>query len=390
MSGYPLTSSTWDEAEIAAIERVVASRRFTMGPEVKAFETAFAEQFGARYAVMVNSGSSANLLAIAGLVYHPDRLLRPGDEVIVPAVSWGTTYFPIHQLGLSMRFVDVDGETLNLDLDLLETAITPRTRAVFAVNLLGNPMDFTRLAEFCARHKLLFLEDNCESMGATFNGKQAGTFGVCNTFSTFFSHHISTMEGGVVTTDDERLYHVLLSLRAHGWVRDQPPHSHLKVDVDPFMQLFRFVLPGYNLRPTEIQGALGQPQLAKLPAMIESRRRNAEAFLAMFAGMPDIGLQREVGESSWFGFALLLRGQLAGRRAELVVRLTAAGVECRPIVAGNFVANSVVEHLDHSLGSALPVAEDIDTNGLFLGNHHYPLAREIEMARRIVGELIGE
>jgi CDP-6-deoxy-D-xylo-4-hexulose-3-dehydrase len=361
-----------------------------MGPEVRAFENAFAELFGTRHAVMVNSGSSANLLAIAALVYHPERLLKPGDEVIVPAVSWGTTYFPIHQLGLSMRFVDVDRDTLNLDLNLLEEAITPRTRAVFAVNLLGNPCDFDQLVEICTRNGLVLLEDNCESMGATYRGKQAGTFGVSNTFSTFFSHHISTMEGGVVATDDERLYHVLMSLRAHGWMRDQPSHSHLKADVDPFMQLFRFVLPGYNLRPLEMSGAIGQAQLAKLPAMIDARRQNADLFRSLFEGVADVRLQRETGRSSWFGFALLLQGRLAGRRSELVGRLTGADIECRPIVAGNFVANSVISHLDHSLGSRLAVAEDIDVNGLFLGNHHYPIAREMEMARDIVAALASE
>jgi CDP-6-deoxy-D-xylo-4-hexulose-3-dehydrase len=387
MSAYPLTSSSWDDQEIAAIDRVVASRRFTMGAEVKAFETEFAELLGARFAVMVNSGSSANLLAIAGLVFHPDKLLQPGHEVVVPAVSWGTTYFPLHQLGLALRFVDVDRETLNVDLDLVEEAITPRTRAIFAVNLLGNPCDFDRLADICARHDLLLLEDNCESMGATYRGRNAGTFGICNTFSTYFSHHISTMEGGVVATDDERLYHVLISLRAHGWVRDQPPHSHLKGDLDPFKELFRFVLPGYNLRPLELQGATGRAQLTKLPRMIETRRNNAEIFLSGFSEIPDVTLQRETGESSWFGFALILQRRLAGRRSELVARLANAGIECRPIVAGNFLANPVIRHLNHSIGSTLHVAEDIDSNGLFLGNHHYPLAGEIEMAREIVAQV---
>ena len=387
---YPLTSSSWDEAELAAINRVVASQRFTMGPEVKAFEAMFARMFGCEHAVMVNSGSSANLLAIAGLVFHPDKLLEPGDEVIVPAVSWGTTYFPVHQLGLMLTFVDVDRHTLNIDLDLLEAAITPRTRAVFTVNLLGNPCDFERLGAICKAHDLVLIEDNCESMGATFNGRQAGTFGICGTFSTFFSHHISTMEGGVIATDDERLCHVLQSLRAHGWLRDQPAHSHLKIDVDPFMELFRFVLPGYNVRPLEMQGAIGQAQLAKLPEMIQARRQNADAFQSAFGNLADILIQQETGQSSWFGFAMTLQRRLAGRRRELVKRLQGDGIECRPIVAGNFTANPVMAHLNHRIGSRLTAAGQIDRDGLFVGNHHYPIASQIHRAREIVGELLAE
>lgn len=384
MTSYPLATSSWDSAEHEAMARVIASGRFSMGAEVKAFEAKFATMFGSRHAIMVNSGSSANLLAIAGLVYHPEKLLRPGDQVIVPAVSWSTTYFPLHQLGLEMRFLDIDRRTLNLDPDLLEAAITPRTRAVFAVSLLGNPCDFGRLQEICRRRGLLLIEDNCESMGATFQGRQAGSFGIAGTFSTFFSHHISTMEGGVVIADDERLYHTMISLRAHGWLRDQPANSHLTTDVDDFMRLFRFVLPGYNLRPLELEGAIGVAQLDKLPGMIRQRRENARTYMAAFGNIPGIATQTETGESSWFGFALVLEGKLAGRRMALVKRLTDAGVECRPIVAGNFAANPVLQHLRHSFGSPLPNAEHVDANGLFLGNHHYPLEHEIDLASGIV------
>jgi CDP-6-deoxy-D-xylo-4-hexulose-3-dehydrase len=214
--GFPLATSSWDDAEHDAMQRVIASGRFTMGPLVAQFERDFAAQFGSAHAVMVNSGSSANLVAIAAAVLNPEIDLNPGDEVLVPAVSWATTYYPLHQYGLKLRFVDIDIDTLNMDLDLAEQAITERTKAVFAVNLLGNPNDFDRLQKLCDDHGLLLLEDNCESLGATFNGRAAGTFGAMGTFSTFYSHHIATMEGGVVLTDDERLYQMLVSLRAHG------------------------------------------------------------------------------------------------------------------------------------------------------------------------------
>jgi CDP-6-deoxy-D-xylo-4-hexulose-3-dehydrase len=259
---FPLATSTWDQAEYDALQNVIASGRFTMGPLVRRFEEQFAEAFGSKHAVMVNSGSSANLVAIAAAALDDRNRLEPGDEIIVPAVSWATTYYPIHQYGLTLRFVDIDPHTLNLDLDQVEAAIGPRTRGVFAVNLLGNPVDYARLAAICDAHDLLLWEDNCESLGATFEGKAAGTFGQMGTFSAFFSHHISTMEGGIVLTDDEKLSQMLTSLRAHGWTRELPVENHVHPKSgDEFDDLFRFVLPGYNVRPLEMSGALGIEQL---------------------------------------------------------------------------------------------------------------------------------
>jgi len=387
MMMLPLATDTWDAAEIAAIQRVIASGRFTMGSEVRAFEQELAEVLGVQHAVMVNSGSSANLLAVAGLVYHPDTPLRPGDTVIVPSVSWSTTYFPLHQYGMKLRFVDVQRETLNIDPALVDNAVTPDVRAVFAVNLLGNPCDYGRLLTICERRDLVLLEDGCESLGARLNGHCAGTFGRCGTFSTFFSHHISTMEGGVIVTDDTRLYHTLLSLRAHGWVREQPADSHLAQDIDAFMASFRFVLPGYNLRPLEMSGAVGQEQLRKLPSLIKARRRNAETFTSLLGGRDDVRIQIENGESSWFGFAMVLQGPLAGRRTDVMERLDAAGIEFRPIVAGNFTKNPVIKYLDHDIPYPLIVAEDIDHNGLFIGNHHYPIGDALHCVRGILDEL---
>ncbi len=389
MTTYPLASTTWDDEEKAAIDRVVASGRFTMGDEVRAFEEEFAAHFGSRYAVMVNSGSSANLLGVTAAFYHPAFGLKTGDEVIVPTVSWSTTFYPVHQNRLVLRFVDVDRDTLNLDLDLVEAAITDRTKAIFVVHLLGNPCDMARLKDIADRHGLLLFEDTCESMGASLNGKSAGTFGAFGTFSTFFSHHICTMEGGVVVTDDEALYHTMLSIRAHGWLREQPSHSHLDNSVDEFTRLFRFVLPGFNLRPLEMEGAIGRSQLRKLPEFVRVRRENAVAFQKEFAGIPGVRLQKETGESSWFGFSLLLEGALAGRRANLVQCLRDSGVECRPIVAGNFLANPVMKHLDHSIAGATPVAEEIDRSGLFIGNHHISSGQGLDRIGALVRNFAG-
>ena len=222
-------------------------------------------------------------------------------------------------------------------------------------------------------------------LGATFEGKQAGTFGVMGSYSSFFSHHISTMEGGMVVTDDEELYHVMLSLRAHGWTRNLPKFNHVtgeKSD-DPFEESFRFVLPGYNLRPLEMSGALGREQIRKLPGLIEGRQANGALLQETLEGHPRFMIQREIGRSSWFGFSLVLREEHAGTRAQMVRELGERGFECRPIVAGNFAKNEVMQHIEHEIHGALANADYIDANGLFVGNHHYPLPEAIKELAKI-------
>lgn len=378
---YPLASSTWDEREYEAMQRVIASGMFTMGESVAQFERRFADFSGSRFAVMVNSGSSANLLMTAALFYTRDDPLQRGDEIIVPAVSWSTTYHPLQQYGLHLKFVDIDLETLNYDLEQLREAIGPNTRAIMCVNLLGNPNDFDAVAAMVRGRSIRLLEDNCESMGAVFGGRQAGTFGLMGSFSSFFSHHISTMEGGVIVTDDEELHHLLLCLRAHGWTRNLPKHNLVcgeKGD-DPFRESFRFVLPGYNVRPLELSGAIGLEQLRKLPLMIEQRRRNADDFRLMLSRHPWLHGQREIGASSWFGFSLVLRDDAPVSRSALLSHLAARGIDTRPIVAGNFARNEVMRWFDHEVHGELVNADFIDANGFFVGNHHYALDRELAL-----------
>ena len=348
-----------------------------MGENVKAFENSFAQYVHSTYCVMVNSGSSANLLMVAALFYtkNPKLKLKRGDEVIVPAVSWSTTYYPLYQYGLKIKFVDIDLNTLNYDLDELEAAVTNKTRMIMAVNLLGNPNDFDRINQIIGDRNIVLIEDNCESMGATFKGKHAGTFGVMGSFSSFFSHHISTMEGGLIVTGDEELYQILLSLRAHGWTRNLPKKNHVCTDKsnDPFEESFRFVLPGYNVRPLEIEGALGIEQLKRLPEMILERQKNGALLQKLLGNHPDILIQEEIGDSSWFGFSLVIRPDSKMNRAHLIGRLNSLGFECRPIVAGNFAKNEVVQYFDSEVYGSLKNADHIDKNGLFIGNHHYPI-----------------
>lgn len=384
---FPLATATWGQEEQEAMQRVIASGMFTMGANVQVFERDFAQYVGSQHCVMVNSGSSANLLMVAALFYTKNAKLKlqRGDEVIVPAVSWSTTYYPLYQYGLKIKFVDIDLHTLNYDLDQLEQAVTDKTRAIMAVNLLGNPNDFERIQQIIGKRDIVLMEDNCESMGATYQGKQAGTFGVMGSFSSFFSHHISTMEGGLIVTDDEEIYQILLSLRAHGWTRNLPKQNLVCSDKsdDPFEESFRFVLPGYNVRPLDIEGALGVEQVKRLPMLIEERRKNGKLLQTALANHLDIILQQEIGESSWFGFSLVIRPGSKLTRNALVAKLNELGFECRPIVAGNFAKNEVVKYFDSEVHGILKNAEHIDQNGLFVGNHHYPIPEAFEALAKI-------
>ncbi|ENF4941397.1 DegT/DnrJ/EryC1/StrS family aminotransferase [Escherichia coli] len=387
MITYPLASNTWDEYEYAAIQSVIDSKMFTMGKKVELYEKNFADLFGSKYAVMVSSGSTANLLMIAALFFTNKPKLKRGDEIIVPAVSWSTTYYPLQQYGLKVKFVDINKETLNIDIDSLKNAISDKTKAILTVNLLGNPNDFAKINEVINNRDIILLEDNCESMGAVFQNKQAGTFGVMGTFSSFYSHHIATMEGGCVVTDDEELYHVLLCLRAHGWTRNLPKENMVtgtKSD-DIFEESFKFVLPGYNVRPLEMSGAIGIEQLKKLPGFISTRRSNAQYFVDKFKDHPFLYIQKEVGESSWFGFSFVIKEGAAIERKSLVNNLISAGIECRPIVTGNFLKNErVLSYFDYSVHDTVANAEYIDKNGFFVGNHQIPLFNEIDYLRKVL------
>lgn len=385
---YELASPTWGQEEIDAINAVIRTGRFTMGEKVSAFEEAFAEKFGARYAVMVNSGSSANLLAVSALCYLRDKPLMPGDEVIVPSLSWSTTYFPVHQSQLKLVFVDIDRDSLNIDPSQLEMALSDKTRAVLVPNILGSPADLLKIKAFCDQHGLYLIEDNCESMGATLDGKHAGTYGICGTFSTFFSHHICTMEGGVIITDHEALYHTLLSMRSHGWTRHLPQNNLLceKSD-DPFEESFRFILPGYNLRPIEMMGAMGIEQLKKLDQFVQGRRRNAAYFNSLFENDARFSIQKPHGESSWFGFSFILNGDSSLTRDVVLRRLQAANIDVRPIVSGNFLRNEVLKHLNYRVVGEHHVADDVHDHGFFVGNHHYDISDKLDYLKDVLDSI---
>jgi CDP-4-dehydro-6-deoxyglucose reductase, E1 len=386
-----LTCPTWESEEIEAIQRVVNSGKFTMGHEVEKFEEEFAKYIGTRFAVMVNSGSSANLALLYALKYMKSTTFFEGCEIIVPAVSWSTTFYPISQAGFKLRFVDIDLATLNMDTNQIESAINEKTRAIFVVNLLGNPCNFSEISRIANKYDLILIEDNCESLGAVFEKRLTGSIGFAGTHSFFYSHHICTMEGGMVTTDSEELVDNLKSIRAHGWTRGLSISNYVHdLAQNEWEDLYRFVLPGFNLRPLEISGAIGQEQLRKLPKFLESRRVNAKAFQKLLKDSDHFLIQNELGTSSWFGFSIILKKHLAGYRDEFIAVLESQGVETRPIVAGNFLRNPVIRHLNCVISGDYRNADYVHENGFFIGNHHLNLESALFMTSQILDDKVKE
>tara|TARA_R110000868_G_scaffold47749_3_gene156110 strand:+ start:763 stop:1920 length:1158 start_codon:yes stop_codon:yes gene_type:complete len=382
---YPLACSTWDNKELEAIQEVINTGRYTMGARVKQFEKEFCDYFKCADAVMVNSGSTANLLMLALLAL---KYNLKGD-IIVPVVSWSTTYYPLQQYGFKLNFVDIDKDTLNIDPSKIEKAITKDTCAIFAVNLLGNSCEYKKLNELAEKHNLILIEDNCESLGAISDtDAYTGTIGLMGSFSFFFSHHLQTMEGGMIACQSKDDADFIRSLRAHGWCRDLPDDSNIyKKTGDNFKDSFTFITPGYSVRPLEMSGAIGSVQLKKWPDMREQRVKNADYFKEKFNDFKDVQIQKEVGNSSWFGFSMVFNGNLTGKRDIIVQKFKENEIESRPIVAGNFMKNPVIEYLNYIDNKDYTVADYIHDNGLFIGNDVRDLTENIDLVYNIIKDI---
>src|SRR5467141_497963 len=318
----PLNIPTYNSEEVEEALESLLSTWVTMGAKVRKFEEAYAEYNGSKHAVMVNSGSSANLLALSVLT---NPILKDpvskGSEIITPAVTWATTVYPISDVGCTPVLVDVDPKTFNIIPDEIEKAITDKTRAIMTVHLLGGPCQIERIKKIADIHDLYLIEDSCETTGGEVHGKKTGSFGDLGTFSFFLSHHISTIEGGIVVTDDDQLYEYLKAMRAFGWVRDlkeKENYSSANKGIDP---RFLFITHGYNLRPTEIQGAFGIHQIRKLDSFINQRRENAAYWTKKLSDYGDqLMLPSELANIKhvYFGYPLTVRSDAGFHRAELV------------------------------------------------------------------------
>lgn len=367
---YPLSVASYGVDEILNALDSMVSFRTTMWDKTATFEGEIARFVGVREAIMVNSGSSADLLIAFALTNARSRRLEPGDEILVPSVTWPTQIWSAMMAGLSVRFVDTDPRTLNVDLNDLERRIGPRTRAISIVHLMGNPVDMGRVASIAARHQLLVIEDCCEALGAKFRGRQVGSFGLAGAFSFFFSHHLTTMEGGMITTDDASLSDLFRLLRAHGWARNTRYTRPIDIDgVDPRYAFWNW---GFNVRPTEVQAAFGIEQSRRLERFLAARRESAERFCAYAAEYSEVMRLMEVhvdADCSWFALPIMLSQDSPFTRASLISHLEAAGVETRPIVAGNLARQPVCELFPDLQGMDLPGSDAVHDRGFYIGLH---------------------
>ena len=376
-AAFPLTEQNFDADEIVGMAEVVLSGQLTMGTRVREFERQFAAFVGAPYAVMVNSGSSANLLALA-VAMNPLRSqhLLPGDEILVPSVCWSTSVWPIVQLGLKPVLVDVDPRTLNIDLASMTMKATPRTKGLVAVHVLGNCAPIDEVLSLAKERDWIVIEDTCESLGSKWGGQVLGTFGNFGTYSFYFSHHMTTGEGGMVVCKTLEDYDLLKCLRAHGWARDLSNRSDLEAKYAEVDSRFLFVNAGFNLRPMEIQGALGLMQLRKLPTMNDARVANRQALVRTLQTHPRWHGQFEfpqsvpLAEPVWFGFPVVFSDSVNVRLKSYLEGLSLRGVENRPIVSGNFARQPALDLFNcASDPRQMPGAEKVHRRGFFVGLH---------------------
>jgi CDP-6-deoxy-D-xylo-4-hexulose-3-dehydrase len=381
----PLASSGLRNSDIDAVMRVLQSGNLTMGAEVKNFELKMAEYLGVKNFVMVNSGSSANLLMVEALmrpaVTKPK--LYPGDCVLVPAIAWPTTIWPLIQLGLNPLFVDVNPETLALDLiaaqELIDSSRIP-VRALFPIHPLGYAISPSELDRFVEKNDLILINDVCESLGSWSEGKHAGTSGVAASFSFYFSHHITTMEGGGIATDDDAMGDDLRSMRSHGWSRDRKDVASWNSHVSTNDSKFLFVSTGYNVRPMEIQAAIGSLQIDDLDSFVGKRREIARRVNQALAGTPlsvighETMADSEIAKSnSWMLIPIKVNGDnIPERKAKILEQLAKLEIETRPVLTGNFLSQPAIQRITrHAVDpKSFRVATEITETTFLVGAHH--------------------
>ncbi|MCX6445213.1 MAG: aminotransferase class I/II-fold pyridoxal phosphate-dependent enzyme [Actinobacteria bacterium] len=382
----PLASSGLRDSDIETVLRVLKSGNLTMGKEVKNFERKMASYLGVKHFIMVNSGSSANLLMIEALMRPAvsKPRLNPGDSIMVPAIAWPTTIWPLIQLGLNPLFVDIDPSTLALDLkaaqELIDSSRIP-VRGLFPIHPLGRALSPSELTTFAHKNELILINDVCESLGSWSEGKHAGTEGVAGSFSFYFSHHITTMEGGGISTDDDEFADDLRSMRSHGWSRDRSDVDTWTANKSANDSKFLFVSTGYNVRPMEIQAAIGSAQIDSLDSFIEKRRHIASRVSSSLNqdSLVVIGgetLKENPESNSWMLIPILVKGAEAPARKKLILeQLEKLGIETRPILTGNFLAQPAIQRITrHAIDPQYFAEATRITNQAFMVGAHHDLS----------------
>lgn len=375
---YKLLEDAFSFEDIMSGVEVLLSKKITMGEITKKFELEFAKYLNVKYALMVNSGSSANLLAAFALINpRKDNFLKRGDEFIIQSLCWSTSLWPLVQAGLKPKFIDVDLKTFNIDYNELSKNISNKTKAIMAVHVLGNSSEISNISILCKKKKIFLIEDTCESLGSKYNNKFLGTFGDFGTYSFYYSHQITSGEGGMIVCNNKNDYEIIHSLRAHGWDRG------IRGNKKNF-PTFNFINSGFNLRPTDVAAAIGLSQFKRLNKFKKIRNGNKKKIINALINAKQWNDQfsffNEVKnlEPSWFGFPMLLNKKLAHKKNKFLEYLRKNGIETRPILSGNFMnQQSIKLYGFNDQKRIFKNSQIIEDLGFFIGLHTTPINSDI-------------
>lgn len=372
---YSLLSDAFSNSDIQEAKKVLSSKKITMSTYTSKFEKKFAKYVGSKYALMVNSGSSANLLAVSALC-NPlrNRNLKRGDEILIPSLCWSTSLWPLVQYGLKIKFVDINKDNLNICLKDLKNKITNKTKGLMLVHVLGLSTNMSQLKSICQKYKLFLIEDTCESLGTKFKNKNLGTFGQFGTYSFYYSHQITCGEGGMIVCDNYQDYKILYSLRSHGWSRGLK-NKNMKKKI--FKKDFEFINSGYNLRPLDISAAIGINQLKRLESFINIRNYNREKIIETLKKskywknqIRFIEFDNTTIKPSWFGLPIIINDDFVNQKKKYIEYLESNGIETRPIISGNFANQPSVKLFNlNPKKIKFPNADEIEKKGFFVGLH---------------------
>ena len=388
---YPLLDKGLSKKDLNEGIKILKSGNITMGLKTQKFENIFKKKLKTNYALMVNSGSSANLLA-AFASCNPLRKNRfkQGDQALIQALCWPTSLWPLVQTGLKINFIDVDPLTLNVSAEDLIKKVTNKTKLILIINVLGMSPDIKKIRDFCKRKKIILIEDNCESLGARYKNKYLGSFGDFGTFSFFYSHQITSGEGGMIVCNNDKDYEILFALRSHGWLggtRFYPRrlknfnyYAKKYPSLDP---RYIFVNSGFNLRPTDIQAAIGLNQFNRLKQLIRNRKQNRKLIITCLKKDKRWNNQFEFIEPakninpSWMGLPVIINEKYKMQKMKFLSYLDARGIETRPIISGAFTNQPATKlyNLNPSK-KKFDNAKSVQELGFLIGLHQKKITKE--------------
>jgi CDP-6-deoxy-D-xylo-4-hexulose-3-dehydrase len=370
---YPLIENPFSDDDIIKGINVLKSKQLTLSKETKNFEKEFTIKLKSKYSLMVNSGSSANLLALQCLInpYRKNRLMK-GDEIIIPTLCWSTSLWPIVQSNLKPVFVDINPNTLNIDEQQLEKKITHKTKAILLVNVLGNSCDMNKIMKIKKKYNLILIEDNCESLGSKYKNKYLGTYGDFSSFSFYSSHQISSGEGGMICCKDKNDYNIIKSLRSHGWSRGTSFENEVYKKNKFLDKRFIFFNSGYNLRPTEVSAAIGHNQFKRMDKLIKIRNFNRKKIInsllnnSYLKNKIDFYYENKFVNPSWFGLSIKILIKNFNKK-KIIKKLENNGIETRPIISGNFADQPAAKLYGISLNQKFPNTDKVYNSSFFIG-----------------------